>query len=98
MFTVTVDDEMLAKIEKMLKEEDDDSNCVRLREYKMGGGCHSKIILGLSIEEMDEDEDEKIDVRGVPFIAEKDFLLKYGKSFQLKLDDDKQVVVTALES
>lgn len=37
MFTVTVPDEMLVKLQAMLEDEDDDS-CVRLREYKLGGG------------------------------------------------------------
>jgi len=48
------------------------------------------------MEEMDEDEDEKISVNGVPFIAERDFLLKYGREFALSFNDDKQVVLTAL--
>lgn len=55
-------------------------------------------MLGLGMEEMDEDEDEKIDVNGVPFIAEDSFLLKYGRNFDLSFNDDKQVVLTALDS
>ena len=47
---------------------------------------------------MDEDEDEKIEINGVPFIAAEDFLTKYGKAFQLSFNEDKQVVLTALES
>ena len=53
-------------------------------------------MLGLGIEEMDEDEDEKIMVGDLPFIAEKDFLLKYGQKFSLSFNDDKQLVLTAL--
>lgn len=37
MFTLTVPDEMLEKLRSMLEDEDDDT-CVRLREYKVGGG------------------------------------------------------------
>jgi len=37
MFTLTVPDEMLEKLRTMLEDEDDDT-CVRLREYKVGGG------------------------------------------------------------
>lgn len=37
MFTLTITDEMLAKLHTMLEDEDDDI-CVRLREYKVGGG------------------------------------------------------------
>lgn len=37
MFTVNVSDELLDKLRGMLEEEDD-GICVRLREYKVGGG------------------------------------------------------------
>ncbi len=37
MFTVTIGDEMLEKLRAMLEDEDEDT-CVRLREYKIGGG------------------------------------------------------------
>ena len=37
MFTVTVNEEMLAKLRSMLEDEDEDT-CIRLREYKVGGG------------------------------------------------------------
>ena len=93
MFTVSVNDEMLAKIGKMLKEEDAGS-CVRLREYKVGCACSCQILIGLSIDKFDENEDEKTNVGGVPFIAEKNFLEKYGKSYELGMGENKQVVVS----
>lgn len=37
MFTVTVDESMLEKLRGML-EDADEGTCVRLREYKVGGG------------------------------------------------------------
>lgn len=37
MFTLTVPDAMLAKLRAMLEDEDE-GTCVRLREYKVGGG------------------------------------------------------------
>lgn len=37
MFTLTLPDEMLERLRNMLKEEED-GTCVRLREYKLGGG------------------------------------------------------------
>ena len=37
MFTVTVDESMLEKLRGMLDDEDE-RNCGRLREYKVGGG------------------------------------------------------------
>lgn len=54
MFTVTVDDAMLARLREMLEDEDDGVR-VRLREYKHGGGCHAKFILGLGMDEPDEE-------------------------------------------
>ena len=47
---------------------------------------------------MDEDEDEKVVVEDVPFIADKDFLTKYGKAYELSFNDEKQVEVKALDS
>ncbi|WP_272701017.1 ErpA-related iron-sulfur cluster insertion protein [Desulfovibrio sp. Fe33] len=91
MFEVTVPEEMLEKLRDML---DDEESCVRLREYKTGGGCHSKIVLGLGIDELDEDEDERVQVEDVPFIAEKDFLLKHGRKYTLSFSDKKEVVLT----
>ena len=55
-------------------------------------------MLGLGMEEMDEDEDKKIEIDGVPFIASEDFLLKYGKDYDLSFNEEKQVVLTALEA
>ncbi len=50
------------------------------------------------MEEMDEDEDEKIVVEDVPFIADNDFLTKYGKAYELSFNEDRQVVLTALNA
>lgn len=37
MFSVTVDKDMLEKLRGMLEDENE-GTCVRLREYKVGGG------------------------------------------------------------
>jgi len=37
MFNLNVPEEMLEKLRAMLEDEDEES-CVRLREYKVGGG------------------------------------------------------------
>lgn len=94
MFTVTIDEAMLQKLRAMLEDEDEGA-CVRLREYKVGGGCHSKITLGLGMDAADEEEDAQIKVHDVPFVAEKDFLLKHGNAFSLSFSEDKGVIVTA---
>ncbi|MDD2967717.1 MAG: hypothetical protein PHN64_09635 [Desulfovibrionaceae bacterium] len=53
-------------------------------------------MLGLGIDEMDEDEDEQISIKNIPFIAEKDFLMKYGTAFELTMNEHKEVVLTPL--
>ena len=93
MFKVTVEENVLARLREMLEDED---SCVRVREYKLGVACRTRIILGLGIEEMDEDEDEKTVVAGLPFIAETDFLLRYGRSFAVTFNESGQIEVTAL--
>ena len=47
------------------------------------------------MDEFDEDEDVQIDIDGVPFAAEKDFLEKYGTAFTLSYGENKEVVLTA---
>ncbi|NJB69152.1 iron-sulfur cluster insertion protein [Desulfobaculum xiamenense] len=97
MFEVTIPEEMLEKLRSMLEDEDE-GTCVRLREYKHGSGCSSKIILGLGMEERDEDEDVSVEVQGVPFIADKDFLVKYGTTFTLEFNENGEVVMHAVEA
>ena len=96
MFTVSVNEEILAKLRSMLEDEDE-GTCVRLREYTLGGGCRSRIVLGLAMEEMDEYEDESTVVEDVTFIADSDFLLRYGRKFALDFNAEKQLEVRALE-
>ena len=55
-------------------------------------------MLGLGMDEADEEEDEQISVNEVPFIASRDFLLKCGKKFDLHLDDAGQVILAALDA
>lgn len=55
-------------------------------------------MLGLGMDEPEEDDDEQIEVNDVPFIADEDFLLKYGHKFELSFSDKKEVVLTALEA
>ncbi|EGB14792.1 hypothetical protein DND132_1585 [Pseudodesulfovibrio mercurii] len=96
MFTVDTTKELLEKLRALLAEEDPET-CVRLREYNAGCGCNSKIRLGLGLDEP-EDEDERISVREIPFIAEKDFLLKHGRSYALAFDENRETVLTALDA
>ena len=93
MFKITIEENVLARLREMLEDED---SCVRVREYQLGGGCRTRIILGLGIDECDEDEDEKIMVADVPFIADADFLLRYGREFSVCFNAEGQIAVEAL--
>lgn len=50
------------------------------------------------MDELDEDEDEKIDVNGVPFSASRDFLAKYGTGFNLAFGENREVVLSPVEA
>lgn len=49
------------------------------------------------MDEPDEDEDEQVSIKDIPFVAEKDFLEKYGTAFNLGLDENKQVALSVAE-
>lgn len=95
MFTVDTTEELLGKLRSLLAEEDPEI-CVRLREYNAGCGCHCKVRLGLGLD-APEEEDERVSVKGITFIAEKDFLLKHGRSYALTFDENRETVLTALD-
>ncbi len=50
------------------------------------------------MDEPDEDDDVQIEVNGVPFTAEEDFLEKYGKTYSLQFNENKEVVLTPLNA
>lgn len=97
MFSVSIPEAMLEKLRTMLETEDE-GTCVRLREYKHGSGCSSKVILGLGMDELEEEQDVQVDVSGVPFIADKDFLVKYGTSFTLAFNDNGEVLLHTVDA
>ncbi|ADP87251.1 hypothetical protein [Nitratidesulfovibrio vulgaris] len=49
------------------------------------------------MDELDEDEDEQIEVNGVPFSANKDFLVKYGTAYSLTFGENREVVLSPVE-
>lgn len=49
------------------------------------------------MDEADEDEDERMSIKDIPFAAERDFLEKYGRSFNLGLDENRQVVLSVAQ-
>ncbi|NJB69151.1 hypothetical protein GGQ74_002848 [Desulfobaculum xiamenense] len=50
------------------------------------------------MDEFDEDEDARIEVDGMPFIAEKDYLEKYGTAFALSFGENNEVVLSPVEA
>ena len=52
----------------------------------------------LGMDEPDEEEDICIDIDGVPFVAARDFLDKYGKRFSLGYNANREVLLEALDA
>ena len=73
--------------------EDTDEGFIRVGQISVGGGWSSKIILGVSIEEdFNEDDDVRIDVDGIPFALEKGFS-EHADKISIDVDPDKGIVV-----
>lgn len=49
-------------------------------------------MLGLSIDQQDELEDQLVIVSGIPFIANDDFLSLYGESFEVNFEEGHFIV------
>lgn len=73
------------KLYSIMKEEDD-SACVRIREFKVGTSCNMnlKIVLGLSIDTRDEDDLEGEAVT-LPFVMNRELADQYGTCFTISL-------------
>lgn len=52
------------------------------------------------MEEYDEDDDELeyLEIDDIKFMADEDFLVKYGRKFELSFGENKEVVLKALEA
>ena len=50
------------------------------------------------MEEYDEDDDEikYLEIDNIKFMADEDFLVKYGRNFDLSFNENKEVVLKAL--
>lgn len=97
MFNVTIQEGLTDKLQEMIEDEGDDY-CVRLREFKIGSGWHSKIVLGLSIDEFNEDDDTKISINGIEIIAENEFIDKYGKDYTIAINENNVISLYAKEN
>lgn len=87
MAFLSITDEALARLKTLLAAEDHNA-CVRLRTYSCGTCCSASIILGLSIDELDESGDEVLaTLHQIRFIAERDFSRWYGEKFSISIQD-----------
>ena len=88
MLEITVPPEVLAKFEELLKEEDSDDAVVRIRETKVGGGCKSRIVLKVSIDEReDPDEEQETKVGGLPFVVNNEVIDSHGEKFEIFVNE-----------
>ena len=94
MASIQLSDEAKEKLQQLLSEEGKNA-CVRLRIYKIGSGWHAKMMLGLSIDEMDDLEDTLLDtIDGIPFIAEEDFVSQQGEAFSISIQEGTLTLTT----
>lgn len=88
MLKISVTPEISDKFKALLKEEDSEDAIFRIRESKVGGGCKSRIELRISLDEReDPDEEQEIQVDGIPFVVSNDVIDSYGLEYSIFVDD-----------
>jgi Fe-S cluster assembly iron-binding protein IscA len=86
MLNITLTPEIREKLKSLLIEENNEDALVRIREVKAGTACKSHIELRLSIDELNELEDEEeLTVEGIPFVVTADVIDTYGSFFSISL-------------
>lgn len=76
---------------------EDDMPCVRIRNYTLGCGWNTSIILGVSLDEMNEDDDIKVEVNGITYIAEEAILGTHGKFFSIFINDKGAISIAKVQ-
>lgn len=93
MLQITILPEIAAKFKELLEEEGEDA-VVRIRETKVGGGCKSRIVLKVSIDEReDPDDEEEVVVEGVPIVASNEVIESYGNVYEFFVDEHNMPAV-----
>lgn len=88
MLKVDIDPAIASRLKKLIEDEDNDDAVIRIRETKVGGGCKSRIVLKISIDEReDPDEEVEINVDGVPIVAGKDVIDGHGEEYEFYVDE-----------
>jgi iron-sulfur cluster insertion protein len=83
---ITMDNEVMEKLRTLLAAEDNNAAVVRVREARVGGGCESKLVLRLSIDER-ENEDIEAEISSIPFVINEEFAEQYGTKFVVTLSE-----------
>ena len=96
MLEITLSQEAIAKFKALLTEEDNEDAVYRIREAKVGCACKSQMELRMGIDEREEEEQE-VNVEGIPFIISNDVIDIYGSRYSIDLDENKLPQITALD-
>ena len=96
MLEITLSQEAIAKFKALLTEEDNEDAVYRIREAKVGCACKSHMELRMGIDEREEEEQE-VNVEGIPFIISNDVIDIYGSRYSIELDENKLPQITALD-
>lgn len=84
--------EALAAMRDSLEGYDD--GFIRVNQMTVGGGCCSKLILGVTLDEEFNDEDDlRFEEEGLPIVIEKR-LYDTLKDLRINLDPEEGIVVT----
>ena len=83
---ITMGNEIMEKLRTLLAAENNDAAVVRVREARVGGGCESKLVLRLSIDER-ESEDIEAEINSIPFVINEELAEQYGTTFVVTLDE-----------
>lgn len=93
MLQITMPADIAAKFKELLAEEGEDA-VVRIRETKVGGGCKSRIVLKVSVDEReDPDEEQEVMAEGVPVVANNEVIESYGNVYEFFVDDHNMPAV-----
>ena len=96
MLEITLSQEAIAKFKALLTEEENEDAVYRIREAKVGCACKSHMELRMGIDEREEEEQE-VNVEGIPFIISNDVIDIYGSRYSIDLDENKLPQITALD-
>lgn len=73
--------------------EDAEDSFIRVGQTTVGGGCCSRLILWVSIDdEFHEDDDLRMDVDGIPVVIDRHLNERLGE-ISIDVDPDKGIVI-----